>query len=312
MLTREPKILEPRPPTPRLRKWRGPAVALASFIMAAGFGITVWLVASNDGPDATNPTLPQFPTTLPPTTTLPTNVIPVVVSVPDLQGLTLADAREVLSEAGLEVVALPSDIESAIVVAQEPAPGVDVDEGSLITVDVQVTATCAPTTPTAPGVGQVNIEVLFECDGDGLYPTRGIAVNRLVHEQAGESIDRIEWALRSLLAGPTAEERAAGFASFFDQSTADALNSVTLTDGQVVADFNEAIYVNNASTSTGGVFFNAELRANLFQYPEVGSVEFHVNGDCEAWSAFFQSDGCWIIARAEWDQDVAEWDELRN
>jgi hypothetical protein len=311
MLTREPKILEPQPSTPRLRRWRGPAIALASFIVAAGFGIAVWLVASNDGPDATNPTLPQFPTTVPTTTTLPTNVVPIVVSVPDLQGLTLADARQLLSEAGLEVVALPSDIESAIVVAQEPAPGADVDEGSIITVDVQVTPTCAPTAPTAPGAGQVNINVRFECDGDGLYPNIGIAVRRLVPE-GDESIDRIEWTLRSLLAGPTAEERAAGFTSFFDQSTADALNSVTLTDGRVVADFNEAIYVNNASTSTGSIFFNAELRANLFQYPEVGSVEFRVNGDCEAWSAFFQSDGCWVITRAEWDQATAEWDELRN
>jgi hypothetical protein len=93
MLTREPRILEP-PSTPRLRRWRGPAISLASFIVAAGFGITVWLVASNDEPDVTNPTLPQFPTTLPTTTTLPTNVVPIVVSVPDLQGLTLADARQ--------------------------------------------------------------------------------------------------------------------------------------------------------------------------------------------------------------------------
>ena len=31
MLTREPRILEP-PSTPRLRRWRGPAISLASFI----------------------------------------------------------------------------------------------------------------------------------------------------------------------------------------------------------------------------------------------------------------------------------------
>ena len=163
----------------------------------------------------------------------------------------------------------------------------------------------------APGPGQVILTVLYECDNDGTFPTGGIGVPRVVPEQGGEAIDRIEWTLRSLLAGPTADEQVAGFFSFFDETTADALNSVTFTDGRVVADFNEAIYVNNASTSTGGLFFNAELRANMFQHPEVDSVEFRINGDCEAWSTFFQSDGCWVITRADWELDLANWDAQR-
>ena len=182
----------------------------------------------------------------------------------------------------------------------------------MVRVDAAVTPTCMPPDPTAAGGGDLIISVLFECGNDSAFPTAGVAVSRLVPEQGGETIDRIEWTLRSLLAGPTDEERAAGFTSFFDEATADALNSVTLSDGHVVADFNDAIYVNNANTSTGGLFFNAHLRANLFQHPEVNSVEFRVTGDCEAWSAFFQSDGCWIITRADWDQQVAEWEELRT
>jgi hypothetical protein len=100
--------------------------------------------------------------------------------------------------------------------------------------------------------------------------------------------------------------------SSFDATTAHALNSVTLTDGHVVADFNDAIIVNNMNTSTGAIFFNAELRRSLFHQPEVDSVEFHFNGDCAAWSALFESDGCWAYSRADWDRDLDLWDEQRD
>ena len=96
--------------------------------------------------------------------------------------------------------------------------------------------------------------------------------------------------------------RAVGFVSGFDEATADALHGVTLTDGRLVVDFNDAIIVNNMSTSTGMVQFNAELHRNVFLHPEVDSVEFHFNGDCAAWSALFESDGCRVISRADWNQ----------
>ena len=155
------------------------------------------------------------------------------------------------------------------------------------------------------------ISVFYECGNDGNYPTAGIGVPRIVPE-SGEAVDRIEWTLRSLLAGPTSDEEAVGVTSFFDETSAGALNSVTLTNGALVVDFNEAIYVNNASTSTGGLFFGAELDRNLFSHPEVETVEFRIDGDCEAWSAFFQSDGCWVTSRSDWEQDLVEWETARN
>lgn len=314
MLTHEPSPkLRPAPQRPR---WRGPAIALASFLGAAVLGVAVWLMVGDDGPEAGGPTtLPPATTTttVTPTTAPPTSLVPARVAVPNLEGLTLEIARLALDGAGLGIIALPGDVESAVVVAQEPAPGTEVDEGSVVTVDVEVTPTCMPPAPAAaPGPGEVTIDVRFDCDNDGTFPTEGIAVTRIVPEQGGEAIDRIEWTLRSLLAGPTEDEKAAGFYSFFDEATADALIGVTLTDGRLVADFNEAIYVNNASTSTGGLFFNAELRSNMFQHPEVDSVEFRINGDCEAWSTFFQSDGCWVVTLADWKQDLGAWDELRD
>ena len=222
--------------------------------------------------------------TQPPATTTPPDVVgSVTVAVPDLVGMTLTEARAALAELGLEIEAAPPAADSAVIVLLK------MGEFKATTFDD-----------------------LFECGGDGLFPTPGIAVPRIVPEGSGEAIDRIEWTLRNLLFGPNEEERIAGFSSFFDLTTADALNTVTLTEGHVVADFNEAILVNNAGASTGGLFFNAELRANLFQHPEVDSIEFHVNGDCDAWSAFFQSDGCWVITRADWNSELADWETQRN
>jgi hypothetical protein len=314
MLTQEPKTIQPQTATPRSWRWRGPAIALASFVAVALLGVAALLVVLNDPADvADDTTQPSVTTTLPPvTTTLPPVVVPDVVSVPDLSGLTLADARSLLADAGLDVVALPGDIDSAIVVAQEPAPGIEVDEGSVVTVDVQGVPTCNPPDPIAPGIGQVTITIFFECGNESVIPTPGIGVARIVPEQGGEAIDRLEWTLRSMLAGPTDDERAVGFVSGFDEATADALRSVTLTDGRLIVDFNDAIIVNNMSTSTGMVQFNAELHRNVFLHPEVDSVEFHFNGDCAAWSALFESDGCRVISRADWDQDLADWDQLRN
>lgn len=311
MLTKEPTTIEAQPSPTRLRRWRGPAIALGTFVGAAVLGVAAWLVIANGDSDMADGGVP--PTTVPPvtTTTVPDVVVPGVVSVPDLTGLTLAEAKGLLGDAGLDVVALPEDNDAAIVMAQEPAPGVEVDEGTVVTVDVQAIATCNPPDPIAPGAGQVIISVFYECGNDDIYPTAGIGVPRIVPEQS-EAVDRIEQTLQALLAGPTADEQAVGFVSGFDAATAEALNSVTLADGALVVDFNDAIIVNNMGTSTGMVQFNAELHRNVFRHPEVDTVEFHLNGDCEAWSALFEADGCRVISRTDWDQDLADWDTARN
>ncbi|NNC92695.1 MAG: PASTA domain-containing protein, partial [Acidimicrobiia bacterium] len=200
MLTKEPRTIETQPSPVRLRRWRGPAIALGTFVGAAVLGIAAWLVVADDGSDVANggntPT-----TTLPPvtTTTVPDVVVPGVVSVPELSGLTLAEAKALLGDAGLEVLALPGDIDDAIVMAQEPAAGAEVDEGTVITVDVQALATCNPPDPLAPGPGEVIITVFYECGSDIIYPTAGIGVPRIVPEP-GATVDRIEQTLRALLA----------------------------------------------------------------------------------------------------------------
>ncbi|HSF84291.1 MAG TPA: PASTA domain-containing protein [Acidimicrobiia bacterium] len=262
----------------------------------------------DDVADAT--TLPPSTTTAAPntTTTLPPVVAPELVSVPDLSGVTLGEAEAILADTGLDILALSHPIDSAIVFAQEPAPGVEVDEGSVVTVDLLITPTCNPPDPIAPDDGQTIISVFYECGGDVTVPTPGIGVPRIVPE-SDQAVDRIEWTLRALLAGPTLDERIAGFVSAFDAATANALNGVTLIDEHLVVDFNDAIIVNNMNTSTGMIFFQAELHRNVFQHPEVVSVEFRFNGDCGAWSGLFESDGCRVVTQADWKRHLTEWDQ---
>ena len=244
------------------------------------------------------------------TTTLPTVADPDGVTVPDLIGLNLAEARSTLGDRGLELEARPEAVDEAIVVAQEPLPGVETTAGSVVVVDARVTPTCNAPDPLEPGLGETVITVLFECGGDAVAPTGGVGVPRIVPDSS-TPVDRIEWTLRSLLAGPTTDEQGLGFESAFDARTVDALRGVSLTDGALVVDFNDAIIVNNMNTATGMVFFQAELKRNVFQFPEVETVEFHFDGDCEAWSALFESDGCRVVSRADWEAELAGWEAER-
>ena len=86
MLTKEPRTIESQPAPVRLRRWRGPAIALGTFVGAAVLGVAAWLVVVNGDSDVADGA-PPVTTTLPPvTTTLPGVVVPGVVSVPDLIG----------------------------------------------------------------------------------------------------------------------------------------------------------------------------------------------------------------------------------
>ena len=125
-------------------------------------------------------------------------------------------------------------------------------------------------------------------------------------------IPPITGTLRALLAGPTEEERLAGFGSFFNEASADALDRVTIDpDGRLTVYFNDSILIGNASTSTGSTFFLAELQANLYQSPEVDSIEFRLNGSCDAFYYWLQGE-CQISTRTEWRRQLEAWDNERE
>lgn len=116
---------------------------------------------------------------------------------------------------------------------------------------------------------------------------------RAVHRVRPRSPAVLQAALEVLLAGPTAAEREADLGSWFSSRTATMLRSVTLRDGHAVVDLDDLRpIIPNASTSAGSRRLLAELDATVFQFPTVESVEYRLEGDCEAFNEWLQRGGC--------------------
>ena len=92
--------------------------------------------------------------------------------------------------------------------------------------------------------------------------------------------------LEALLAGPTAEERAAGYAGWFSSDTAGMLRDVRISDRVAHVDFADLREViPNASTSCGSAGLLAQLDRTTTQFDTVDSARYSILGD-EA--AFYQ------------------------
>lgn len=135
------------------------------------------------------------------------------------------------------------------------------------------------------------LNIVLAC-GNGALDFR--IVSRPLGDNADVSVERL---LGEILRGPTAEETADGYVSFFGAASADALESVDIAGTHATLDFNDRIVVNNANTATGSIIFQAELLYNVFQMHEVDTVEFRIDGSCEAWSNLLQDTGCRIYTR---------------
>lgn len=104
----------------------------------------------------------------------------------------------------------------------------------------------------------------------------------------------LEWLVR----GPTAEEQASGIQSWFSDGTAGALRSVAVDSaGNATVDFQDLRrLIPNASTSTGSAMLLQELQGTVFQFPEIESVEFRIDGSCELFWEWLQY-GCHAVQR---------------
>jgi len=110
----------------------------------------------------------------------------------------------------------------------------------------------------------------------------------------------LEAALKELLRGPTAEEREDGISSWFSAETAHALLSARVdSQGNAVVDFHDlASLIPAASASAGSAMLLAQLNATVFQHPPVLSVEYRVDGSCDAFWNWLQYD-CQVLTRED-------------
>ena len=139
-----------------------------------------------------------------------------------------------------------------------------------------------PPSGTAPAT--MTVQVFFH-RGQGADPDTVAGVNRTVPRTARVATA----ALTALLAGPTREERDAGFWSHFSPATAKMLRSVRIANGVAHADFRDLRpVIPNASASAGSAALLAELNATLKQFSTVRTTVYSLNGDVAAFYQWLQ------------------------
>jgi hypothetical protein len=139
----------------------------------------------------------------------------------------------------------------------------------------------APASPTAscddwPATATDDVVLLyFPCDGDELRP-----VERTVSE-TGDA--RVMETMRLYLAGPSAEERAAGFGSLLSPGHVDV---VEVSPERVVLDFPSE--VNNVGTSAGSRTVLDGLRQTFIGSHGIEEIELRLRDDCAAFFEWIQ------------------------
>jgi hypothetical protein len=108
----------------------------------------------------------------------------------------------------------------------------------------------------------------------------------------------LDGALRALVVGPTPEERADGMRSWFSRETRGVLRRVRAEDGDVVVDFREDLptLIPGASSSAGSEQLLMALDSTMFQFDWVRSVEYRLEGSCDAFWEWLQR-SCQVVTR---------------
>jgi len=142
-----------------------------------------------------------------------------------------------------------------------------------------------PSVPPASPAASPAVEVRAFFVPGGADPCS--TVSPVVRKVAGPATADI--ALRELLAGPTAEEVAAGFTSLFGPATADALLDVVVVGGVARVSLRDLRQViPNASSSCGSAALLGALDATLAQLPGIRGARYSFGGDEAAFYEWLQ------------------------
>jgi hypothetical protein len=109
----------------------------------------------------------------------------------------------------------------------------------------------------------------------------------------------LDGALRALVVGPTPAERSDGLFSWFSEETRGVLRRVQISNGEVIVDFRDLPdLIPNASTSAGSRDLLMSLDSTVFQFDEVETVEYRLDGSCDAFWEWLQR-SCEVVTRED-------------
>ncbi|MFA5131215.1 MAG: GerMN domain-containing protein [Patescibacteria group bacterium] len=96
-------------------------------------------------------------------------------------------------------------------------------------------------------------------------------------------------ALQELFKGPSADDKAQGYYSWFSEATVDILNNVVVENGTAKVDLKDIrLLIPNASTSCGSAQLLAEMTTTLKQFSDIKTVVFSINGDAATFYEWLQ------------------------
>jgi spore germination protein GerM len=107
--------------------------------------------------------------------------------------------------------------------------------------------------------------------------------------QIDSSQESIVAAFESLVAGPTAEEKASGADSFFSADTSGMVVSAAIDQELLVVDFEDLrSVIPNASTSCGSMALLAQLNTTAFRFDRIERVRYQIEGSCDTFANWLQ------------------------
>ena len=142
------------------------------------------------------------------------------------------------------------------------------------------------TSPDTDPPDEVTVHLAFSA-GDGSDCSEVGTVARTIPSDT----DPIAAAFELLVAGPTRDEVSAGASSVFSMATAGSVRSATLSGDLLAVDFRDFRNdLSNAATTCGSEALLAQLNGTGFQFPEVERITYSIDGSCEEFFNWLQSD----------------------
>lgn len=141
-------------------------------------------------------------------------------------------------------------------------------------------------TATPAVVDRATVQIFVPRGEPGARCTRVFPLPRRVAKPAV-----LTGALRALVAGPTAAERARGYGSWFSAKTTGMVRSVRVARGVAYVDFRDfSRLISNASSSCGSALLLAQLDRTTLQFPTVERAVYSFVGNRRAFYEWLQRD----------------------